>query len=48
MTANENTIGNNIKKIREAKKITQKELGEILGISQSAINQFENNKSIEL
>lgn len=45
MTANENTIGNNIKRIRKAKKITQKELGEMLGVSQSAINQFENNRS---
>ena len=45
MAINENIIGDNIKRIRKEKKITQKELGEMLGVSQSAINQFENNKS---
>ena len=39
------TVGDNIRKFRKQKKMTQKELGNKLGISQSAINQFENNKS---
>ena len=39
------TVGDNIKKFRKQKKMTQKELGNKLGISQSAINQFENNKT---
>lgn len=38
-------IGENIKKARISKGLTQKQLGEILGISQSAITQFENNRS---
>ena len=38
-------IGENIREIRKLKGITQKELGNKLGISQSAINQFENNKT---
>ena len=39
------SIGENIKKIRKEKGITQKELGKMLGVSQSAIGQFENDKS---
>ncbi len=38
-------IGANIKKIRKEQGLTQKELGERLNMSQSAIGQFENNKS---
>lgn len=38
-------VGENIKKIRKEKGITQKELGEKLGISQAAIGQFENSAS---
>lgn len=39
------TIGENVKKIRKEKGLTQKELGERLGITQSAIGQFENDKT---
>ncbi len=39
------TVGDNIRKFRKQKKMTQKELGNKLRISQSAINQFENNKT---
>ena len=39
------TVGDNIRKFRKQKKMTQKELGNKLGISQSAINQIENNKT---
>ncbi len=39
------TIGENIRKIRKEKGLTQKELGERLGITQSAIGQFENDKT---
>ncbi|MBD5515219.1 MAG: helix-turn-helix transcriptional regulator [Lachnospiraceae bacterium] len=38
-------VGENIKKIRKEKGLTQKELGELLGISQAAIGQFENSRS---
>lgn len=38
-------IGENIREIRKLKGMTQKELGNKLGISQSVINQFENNKT---
>ena len=38
-------IGENIREIRKLKGMTQKELGNKLGISQSAINQFENSKT---
>lgn len=38
-------VGENIKKIRKEKGITQKELGERLGVSQAAIGQFENDNS---
>lgn len=38
-------IGENIKRIRKEKGMTQKELGEKLGVSQSAIGQFENTSS---
>lgn len=37
------TVGQNIKRIRERKKISQKELGKILGVSQQMIGQYENN-----
>lgn len=38
-------VNENIKKIRKEKGMTQKELGEKLGISQSAIGQFEKKES---
>lgn len=38
-------VGENIKKIRKEKGITQKQLGERLGVSQAAIVQFENSNS---
>lgn len=39
------SIGNNIRKMRKKAGLTQKELGERLGISQAAIGQFENDSS---
>ncbi len=39
------TIGENIRRIRKEKGITQKELGERLDMTQSAIGQFENDKT---
>lgn len=36
-------IGENIKRFRKEKGLTQKELGERLNMTQSAIGQFENN-----
>lgn len=39
------SIGENIRRIRKEKGMTQKELGEKLGISQAAIGQFENDNS---
>lgn len=38
-------IGENIKNIRKKKGLTQKQLGEILGVSQAAIGQFESSNS---
>ena len=40
-----NNFGENIKKIRKMKNLTQRELGELLGFSQAAIGQFESGKS---
>lgn len=34
----------NMKKLRKAKKLTQKELGELVGISEAQINLIENGK----
>ncbi|MEY8390415.1 XRE family transcriptional regulator [Lachnospiraceae bacterium] len=39
------TIGENIRKIRKEKGLTQKQLGERLNMTQSAIGQFENDKT---
>lgn len=39
------TIGENIRRIRKEKGLTQKQLGERLNMTQSAIGQFENNKT---
>lgn len=38
-------FGESIKKIRKEKGLTQKQLGEKLGISQAAIGQFESNSA---
>lgn len=37
------TIGQNIKRIREKKGISQKKLGEMIGVSQQMIGQYENS-----
>lgn len=39
------TVGENIRRIRKEKGLTQKQLGERLNITQSAIGQFENDKT---
>lgn len=39
------SIGEHIKMARKNKGLTQKELGNLLGISQSAVGQFENDTS---
>lgn len=39
------TIGNNIKNIRRKQSMTQKELGDKLNITASAISAFENDKT---
>lgn len=42
-------IGIEIKNAREAKKLTQEQLGSLIGVSKSAINQFERqNKTPNL
>ena len=38
-------IGRNIKNARKRKGLSQKQLGELLHVSQAAIGQFENEKS---
>ena len=40
-----NNIGENIKTIRKTKGLTQKQLGQLLGVSQAAIGQFKSGKS---
>lgn len=37
------TVGENIKRIRKEKHLSQRELGEQLGISQQMVGQYENN-----
>lgn len=39
-------IGEKIKEIRKLKKMTQKQLGEILNVSQQMIGKYENSKEI--
>jgi transcriptional regulator with XRE-family HTH domain len=39
------TVGENIKRIRKERGLTQKELGGLLDMTQSAIGQFENDKT---
>lgn len=39
------TVGENIRRIRKERGLTQKELGELLDMTQSAIGQFENDKT---
>lgn len=36
----------NLKQLRKAKGFTQKRLGELVGVSESAINQYENGKRL--
>jgi len=37
-------LGQRIKKLRERKGLTQKQLGELLGITREAVSRYENNK----
>lgn len=39
----QSNLGNNIKKEREARKLTQNELGKILGVSKQTVSSWENN-----
>ncbi len=39
------TIGENIKRIRKEKHLTQKELGHLCGMADSAIRRYELGKS---
>lgn len=38
-----NTLGGNIKELREAKNLTQRELAKILNIANSTLSQYESN-----
>lgn len=44
MSRDENNIGKNIKRIREAAGMTQEKLGDILGSKQKLISAYENNR----
>lgn len=44
MSRDENSIGKNIKRIREAAGMTQEKLGDILGSNQQLISAYENNR----
>lgn len=39
-------IGQNIRKFREQKRLTQDELGKVIGMSQPIINQYEKGVKI--
>jgi len=41
-----NNIGKNIKHIRKEKKLTQKELGDLCGLTETQISRYERNKII--
>ena len=41
-----NTIGENIKRLRREKKLTQKQLGELCGINEANIRKYESWKQI--
>ena len=43
---NYSIIGEQIQKYRKEAKLTQKELGEALGVSSSAVSQWEDRKSV--
>ena len=38
------SVGENIEKLRKRKGLTQKELGDRIGVSESAICKFEKNR----
>jgi transcriptional regulator with XRE-family HTH domain len=40
-----NIVGERIKGLRESIRLTQKELAERIGITQSSVNRYENNQS---
>ena len=40
-----NIVGTRIKKLRESVMLSQKDFGAKLGITQSAVNRYENNQS---
>lgn len=45
---NKNTVGSNIKRIREEKGMTQKELANKLKVSEPMISQYESKKTLKL
>ena len=44
MTDIKEQVGQLIRETRKAKGLTQKELGEKMGVSESAVNRYENGK----
>lgn len=40
------TVGENIKKLREANAMTQEDFGKIAGVSSMAVSQWENNRAV--
>lgn len=42
------TIGDNIRRFRKREGLTQQQLGDKLGVSQSAIGQFEKGTSLKI
>ena len=41
-----NTLGTNIAKLREIQKLTQEELGELIGVQRAQISKLEKGKSV--
>lgn len=42
------TIGENIKKIRKEKGLTQKELAKLLNVSEPMVSQYESKETLKL
>ncbi len=42
------TVGDNIRKIRKEKKLTQKELAKLLNVSEPMVSQYESKETLKL
>ncbi len=42
------TLGDNIKKYRKARKLTQDKIGEIIGINRSSVSKIERGETVDV